>query len=201
MGRNEHFKDGSQQPDMFAEHFGEATSLSEPTMTADKQGRITYLGRDTSLGSGRMGYRAHGDYDPEPLHAGTASALYPVAGNLTTHEHDGSGLAPMGSHEISLVTVDPDRRRSGVATSMLQYSRQFGDIRHSMTRSSLGAKWSRSVGGPDVEGRDTRTYDYVQSHLIPQMIKRATKRDDQLTDAEYNAKQSVPHLLGIDRMY
>lgn len=200
MSRVEHFKDGSQ-PDMFADHFGAATGLSDPVMTADKKGRITYLGRDTSL-SNRGDYQARGDYSPEPLHAGTSTALYPSKGNLVTYEEDGSGLAPMGSHEIDSVSVSSQHRRAGIASSMLQYARQFGgDIRHSMTRSSMGSEWSRAVGGLDSEGRDTSSYDYTQTYLIPELTRRATRRDARLTPSEEAAKASVPHPLGIDRMY
>ena len=192
MGRSEHFKAGTQ-PDMFAEHFGAATGLSDPEMTTDKQGRIMYLGRDTTW-SKSTDYRAHGDYDP--------TALYPSSGYLRTSESGGGGLAPAGSHEIDAVHVDSARRRSGVASSLLQYARQFGgDIRHSMIRSSDGARWSRAVGGPDAEGRDASSYDYVQTHLLPRLARQAVNRDSRLNPAEQRAKASVPHPLGIDRMY
>lgn len=78
VSRVEHFQAGTQ-PDMFADHFGAATGLSDPVMTADKKGRIIYLGRDTSL-SNRGDYQARGDYGPEPLHADIDRLLVPVEG-------------------------------------------------------------------------------------------------------------------------
>ena len=199
VSRVDHFQAGTQ-PDMFADHFGTATGLSDPVMTADKKGRISYLGRDTSWGT-RSNYQAHGDYSPEPLHAGTSSALYPSTGNLVTYEQDGSGLGKIGSHEIDSVSVDAQHRRSGIASSLLQYARQFGDIRHSMVRSANGARWSRAVGGLDSEGRDASTYDYIQTHLIPIRTRAAMQREARLTPAEEAAKASVPNPHGIDRMY
>lgn len=77
------------------------------------------------------------------------------------HPDFAGGRDPVGSMfwsgntgEISMVSVNKEYQRQGIATRLYHEAPNYGPIpRHSNAQSPEGAQWAKKVGGPSVNDR------------------------------------------------
>lgn len=152
MSRNQNFSEG-QQLDLLTEHYRKMASQNpyvapphQVGLASDKNNNLVYL----SLSQDREDPESHEIYAHHADGPG-----YSYVGQLGTMRTDSVETAP---HEVGYIQVTPDHRRTGIASAMWHFGRQFLDLRHSDERTDAGAAWTHAVGGPDLYGQDTSTY-------------------------------------------